>query len=99
MFAEAPSRLQRACEALLDLADEPAAARRAPGGAGRLRRQRRGWLCPLTHDLDHFRDVVETLDARRRPDPALGGGTRIGAALVAGAGGARRPVARRATSC
>lgn len=80
MFAEAPSRLERACRGLEDLAE----TLRRRGGqrvafvvfAGKPR-----LLCPLTHDLDHFRETVETLD-RDVPDSALGGGTRIGAALT-----------------
>jgi Ca-activated chloride channel family protein len=81
MFAEAPSRLERACAGLDDLAE----TLRRRGGqrvalvvfAGKPR-----LLCPLTHDLDHFREAVEALD-KEVPDPALGGGTRIGAALAA----------------
>lgn len=80
MFAEQPSRLERARRALLDLEDNL----RMRGGhrvalivfAGHPR-----LACPLTHDLDHFRDVVEAIDLTA-PDPALGGGTRIGSALV-----------------
>jgi Ca-activated chloride channel family protein len=80
MYAEAPSRLERARTALLDLAD----SMRRRGGhrvalvvfAGQAR-----LACPLTHDLDHFRDRVLTIDLAG-PDPALGAGTRIGAGLV-----------------
>jgi Ca-activated chloride channel family protein len=80
MYAEAPSRLQRAQTALLDLAD----ALRRRGGhrvalvvfAGQPR-----LVCPLTHDLDHFRDRVEGLDLEA-PDPTLGAGTRIGGGLI-----------------
>jgi Ca-activated chloride channel family protein len=79
MFAEAPTRAARARTALLDLADalRQRGGRRvglvAFAGAPRL-------LCPLTHDLDHFRDTVAGIDAAA-PDPDLGAGTRIGAAL------------------
>jgi Ca-activated chloride channel family protein len=82
MFAESPTRVHRAREALLDLADHL----RQRGGhrvglvgfAGSAR-----VLCPLTHDLDHFRDVVENLDDLA-PPPGLGSGTRIGVGLLAG---------------
>jgi Ca-activated chloride channel family protein len=81
MFAESPSRMHRARGALLDLATHL----RTRGGtrvalvafAGQAR-----VLCPLTHDLDHFRDVVEGLDDLA-PPPGLGSGTRIGAAVLA----------------
>jgi Ca-activated chloride channel family protein len=80
MFAEAPSRLERACAALYDLAG----ALRQRGGqrvalvvfAGKPR-----LTCPLTHDLDHFKECLDAID-RSVPDAALGAGTRIGAALV-----------------
>jgi Ca-activated chloride channel family protein len=80
MYAESPSRLERARNALLDLAD----TLRRRGGhrvalvvfAGQAR-----MACPLTHDLDHFRDRVQALDLTA-PDPTLGAGTRIGAGLV-----------------
>lgn len=81
MFAEAPTRAGRACDALLDLAET---LRRRGGhrvglvvfaGSARL-------ACPLTHDLDHFRDVVEAVDREAAP-PGLGPGTRIGDALIA----------------
>jgi Ca-activated chloride channel family protein len=80
MFAEAPSRLERSRNALLDLAD----TLRYRGGhrvalvvfAGQAR-----LACPLTHDLDHFRDRVLALDLEA-PDPTLGAGTRIGTGLV-----------------
>jgi Ca-activated chloride channel family protein len=79
-FAEAPSRAAQAQRALLDFVE----ALRLRGGhrvalitfAGQPR-----VACPLTHDLDHFRDVVESIDVTA-PDPTLGAGTRIGAALV-----------------
>src|SRR5262245_12995486 len=82
MFAEQPSRLERAREALR----AQAKARRVQGGhrvalvvfAGKAK-----LACPLTHDLDHFAEVVGEIDLAA-PDPELVGGThgtRIGAAL------------------
>jgi Ca-activated chloride channel family protein len=85
MFAESPSRLLRGRDMILDLAG----ALRQRGGhrvglvtfAGRPR-----LACPLTHDLDHFREVVAGLDVAL-PDPDLeqegqASGTRIGLALA-----------------
>ena len=80
MYAEAPSRLERARNALLDLAG----ALRRRGGhrvglvvfAGQAR-----LACPLTHDVDHFRDRVGSIDLTS-PEPNLGAGTRLGAGLV-----------------
>ena len=80
MYAEAPSRLERACRGLGDLVE----TLRRRGGqrlalvvfAGKPR-----LACPLTHDLDHFRECVEAIDLEV-PDATLGGGTRIGAALA-----------------
>src|SRR5262249_14619978 len=37
--------------------------------------------CPLTHDVDHFRESIDAIDLNA-PDPDLGKGTRIGAALA-----------------
>lgn len=85
MFAETPSRLDRAKTALLDLCE---AMKRRGGhrvalvvfaGSARL-------ACPLTHDYDHFRESVEAVDAEApdpeiEPGPAAVSGTRIGAAL------------------
>ena len=85
MFAETPSRLERAKTALLDLCD---ALKRRGGhrvalvvfaGSARL-------ACPLTHDYDHFRESVEAVDAEApdpeiEPGPQAVSGTRIGAAL------------------
>jgi Ca-activated chloride channel family protein len=79
MYAEAPSRVGQAREALLGLAE---GLRRQGGhrvglvvfaGSPKV-------VCPLTHDLDYFRAAVEAID----PDvmmPGLGSGTRIGTAL------------------
>jgi Ca-activated chloride channel family protein len=85
MFAETPSRLQRAKTALLDLSETI----KQHGGhrlalvvfAGRAK-----LVCPLTHDYDHFRDAVEAVDAdapdpELEPGPGAVSGTRIGAAL------------------
>jgi Ca-activated chloride channel homolog len=79
MFAEAPSRLERTLEALLSITE----TLRQRGGhrlalvvfAGSARLD-----CPLTHDLDHFRECVEAIDIVV-PDSTLGQGTRIGAGL------------------
>lgn len=86
MLAETPSRLERAREALLDLAD----AAEARGGhrlalvvfAGKAR-----LACPLTHDYDHFRSRLDNLSALaqgRDLEPAAGekSGTRLGQALA-----------------
>ncbi len=85
MLAETPRRLERARDALLDLAD--AVERR--GGhrlalvlfAGKAR-----LACPLTHDYDHFRsqlDNVVTVAQERdlEPGPGEKSGTRLGQAL------------------
>jgi Ca-activated chloride channel family protein len=85
MYAETPSRLERAKNALLDLTR----AMQNRGGhrlalvtfAGRAK-----VVCPLTHDYDHFRSTLEKIDTGP-PDPDLGpgateaSGTRIGAGL------------------
>lgn len=86
MLAETPSRLHRAREALLDLAD----AVEQRGGhrlalvlfAGKAR-----LVCPLTHDYDHFRsklDALETVAQERDLEPGRGekSGTRLGQALA-----------------
>ena len=85
MFAETPSRLQRAKTALLDLAE----TMKMHGGhrlalvvfAGRAK-----LACPLTHDYDHFREAVEAVDTEApdpelEPGPGAVSGTRIGAAI------------------
>ena len=85
MFAETPSRLARAKTALADLTktiQKRGGARLALvlfAGRARL-------ACPLTHDYDHFRDAVESVDAEAadpelEPGPGVASGTRIGAAL------------------
>ena len=91
MLAETPSRLERARDALLDLAD----AVESRGGhrlalvlfAGKAR-----LACPLTHDYDHFRsqlDKLETLAQERDLEPGAGekSGTRLGQALSLAATG------------
>ncbi len=89
MLAESPSRLALAREALLDLA---ATLRRRWGHrvalvtfAGKAR-----LVCPLTHDIDHFRESVESIDLAH---PGVGlraesgpSGTRIGQALILAVG-------------
>lgn len=80
MFAGAPSRVELARLSLLDLA----AALERRGGhrvalvafAGKPE-----LLCPLTHDLGHFRETIEAIDPRDG-DGRLGSGTRLGAALA-----------------
>jgi Ca-activated chloride channel family protein len=87
MFAEQPSRLHRAKDGLVRLAQ----TLKERGGhrvalvvfAGRAK-----VACPLTHDYDHFRETVEDIDPDRLPpeiaptddDPS---GTRIGAGIRA----------------
>jgi Ca-activated chloride channel family protein len=84
MFAESPSRLERARSALLDIA---ATLRQQTGTrVGLVTFAARARIaCPLTHDLDHFREVVAGLDLAA-PDPDLDSeeavsGTRIGLGL------------------
>lgn len=85
MLAETPSRLQRARDALIDLAD--AVERR---GGHRLAlvlfAGKTEVACPLTHDYDHFRSKLEMLEtvAQGRdltPRPGEKSGTRLGQAL------------------
>jgi Ca-activated chloride channel family protein len=87
MFAEQPTRLHRAQEGLVTLSEtlkERGGHRIALvvfAARGRV-------VCPLTHDYDHFREVVEDLAPDRLP-PDLGpsdddaSGTRVGAGLRA----------------
>jgi Ca-activated chloride channel family protein len=86
MRAEAPSRLERARTALLDLTTT--LARRGGNRVGLVTFAGRAKLvCPLTHDLDHFREAVQSIDLTI-PDPDLEpiagdrSGTRIGRALA-----------------
>lgn len=85
MLAETPSRLQRARDALLDLAD----AVEWRGGhrlalvlfAGKVE-----LACPLTHDYDHFRSKLDNLATLAQgrdltPRPGEKSGTRLGQAL------------------
>lgn len=86
MFAETPSRLQRARAALVDLAD----AIEKRGGhrlALILCAGKAHLACPLTHDCDHFRNSVENLESaanERELEPGAGdmSGTRLGQALA-----------------
>jgi Ca-activated chloride channel homolog len=86
MFAEVPSRLERARAMLLDLSR----AVEKRGGhrlalvlfAGRAR-----LACPLTHDYDHFRDSVREINTQApdpdlEPGPGAASGTRIGLGLT-----------------
>jgi Ca-activated chloride channel family protein len=85
MLAETPSRLERARNALLDLADtiERRGGHRLAlvlcAGKAKL-------ACPLTHDYDHFRAKladVESVALERdlEPGAAQGSGTRLGQGL------------------
>lgn len=80
MFAESPSRLERACHALIHLIE----TLQSRGGGHRLGlvlfAGKAKLVCPLTHDLTHFRECVENVDLVV-PDASLGGGTRIGLAV------------------
>lgn len=85
MLAETPSRLQRARDALIDLAD----AVEWRGGhrlALVLFAGKAELACPLTHDYDHFRSKLDNLEtvAQGRdltPRPGEKSGTRLGQAL------------------
>jgi Ca-activated chloride channel family protein len=85
MFAEIPSRFERARAALLDLADT---LRRVGGHRVALVTfaARARLVCPLTHDYDHFREAVAALDpsafgADLGPAGGAPSGTRIGVGL------------------
>jgi len=86
MLAETPSRLERARKALLDLAQEfqkrggQRVALVAFAGRPRL-------VCPLTPDIDHFREAIARiepagLDPALTPERGATSGTRIGLALA-----------------
>ncbi|MHB1424995.1 MAG: VWA domain-containing protein [Gemmataceae bacterium] len=85
MLAETPSRLERAREALLDLAD--AVERRGGHRLALVLFAGKAQLaCPLTHDYDHFRSKLDNLEtvAQERdlePRPGEKSGTRLGQAL------------------
>jgi Ca-activated chloride channel homolog len=86
MLAESPSRFERARAALLDLADT---LRRVGGHRVALVTfaARPRLACPLTHDYDHFRDAVASLDPRAfdaevGPISESPSGTRIGLGLA-----------------
>jgi Ca-activated chloride channel family protein len=85
MLAETPSRLERARDALIDLADavENRGGHRLAlvlfAGKSKL-------ACPLTHDYDHFRSKLDSLESSAKerdlePGPAEKSGTRLGQAL------------------
>lgn len=86
MLAETPSRLERAREALLDLAD--AVERRGGHRLALVLFAGKAQLaCPLTHDYDHFRSKLENLEVvaqGRDLEPRSGekSGTRLGQALA-----------------
>jgi Ca-activated chloride channel family protein len=84
MLAEQPSRFQRSKAALVDLSHD---VQRYGGhrlglvvfaGAAKV-------ACPLTHDYDHFREILDQLDANEPPEElrpeGTSSGTRIGAGL------------------
>jgi Ca-activated chloride channel family protein len=87
MLAEQPSRLDRAIAALKDLS----VSLRQHGGhrvALVVYAARTKILCPLTHDYDHFREVVEGLEGSQPspevlPNAEAASGTRIGAGILA----------------
>jgi Ca-activated chloride channel family protein len=85
MLAETPSRLERARDALVDLADviERRGGHRLAlvlfAGKAQL-------ACPLTHDYDHFLSKLDNLEAVAQgrdlePRPGDKSGTRLGLAL------------------
>jgi Ca-activated chloride channel homolog len=86
MFAENPSRFERARKALYDLTTE--VEKRGGHRLGLVIFAGRAELaCPLTHDYDHFRATVEDLDPEAFPAEIGPGdrgisGTRIGAGLM-----------------
>ncbi len=86
MFAEKPSRFERAREALLDLSRE--VQKRGGHRLGLVIFAGRPELaCPLTHDYDHFRATLKDLDPDVLPTDIGPGdhgksGTRIGEGLT-----------------
>ena len=86
MFAEKPSRFERARQALLDLSRE--IQKRGGHRLGLVVFAGRAELaCPLTHDYDHFRATLNDLDPGAFPSDLGPGergvsGTRIGAGLM-----------------
>jgi Ca-activated chloride channel family protein len=87
MFAEQPSRLHRAKEGLARLTE----ALKERGGhrvALVVFAAHAKVACPLTHDYDHFREVVDGLDPDRLPPEIAAteddvSGTRLGAGIRA----------------
>jgi Ca-activated chloride channel family protein len=93
-----PNRAERGRRALLELAD--AAGQRGGNRLGLVVfASRAKLLCPLTQDLDHFREVLRDLDVKYPPSdtrtagPKAASGTRIGdgVRLAVGALDGRRP--------
>jgi Ca-activated chloride channel family protein len=87
MFAETPSRLERARDALLDLCT--ALEKRGGHRVGLVLCAARARLaCPLTHDCDHLRDTLRQVveeaadDPEIQPGPGDVSGTRLGAGLM-----------------
>jgi Ca-activated chloride channel homolog len=85
MQAEQPSRISRSVAALNDLID----SLRQRGG-NRIAlvafAAQAKTLCPLTHDYDHFKETLDSLDAEQlaaelRPVGNMPSGTRIGAGI------------------
>src|SRR5262249_31065839 len=85
MFAQQPSRLERAMRALHDLA-ETLQKRSGPRLALVVFATRAHLQIPLTQDYEHFRGVLREIEAGHRPDIYPNGndqaisGTRFGAA-------------------
>ncbi len=86
MFAETPSRLERARDALLDLCS--ALEKRGGHRVGLVLCAARARLaCPLTHDCDHLREMLRQVveeaadDPEIQPGPGDVSGTRLGAGL------------------
>jgi Ca-activated chloride channel family protein len=87
MFAETPTRLERARDALLDLCNT--LEKRGGHRVGLVFCAARARLaCPLTHDCDHLRDILrqvveeEADDPEIQPGPGDVSGTRLGAGLM-----------------
>jgi Ca-activated chloride channel family protein len=86
MFAESPSRFDRARAFAIDLADS--IQKRGGHRLGLVVFAGRAQLvCPLTHDYDYFREALtnldpETFDLELAPGPGDDSGTRIGAGLA-----------------
>lgn len=86
MFAEVPSRLERARVALLDLCD-PLEKRGGQRIGLVLCAARARLVCPLTHDCDHVRELLGRLDelietSDLGPGPGDVSGTRVAAGVA-----------------